>query len=70
MNAQKVAHLTGAFGLGCLTCWLIQFPLWMIGEPPSVYDGFGLARHLFTIKNIAFTRSGFYNAGGGACHHS
>jgi hypothetical protein len=49
-------RLTGAFGLACLVFWLSQFPLYMTGNPPSVYSGAAFAQHLFNIKTIAFTR--------------
>jgi hypothetical protein len=56
VNDVKVSHLTGAFGLACVVCWLSQFPLYMTGTPPSVYDGAAFAQHLLSIKTIAFTR--------------
>ena len=36
--------------------WLSQFPLYMMGSPPSVYDGAAFGQHLFSIRNIALTR--------------
>lgn len=56
MNDLKVFRWTGAFGLACVVLWLSQFPLYIMGSPPSVYDGAAFGQHLFTIKNIAFTR--------------
>ena len=56
MNAVKLTHWTGIFGLACVVFWLSQFPLYMAGSPPSVYDGAAFAQHLLSIKNIAFTR--------------
>lgn len=56
MNDLRVAHWTGAFGVACVVLWLSQLPLFMIGSPPSVYDGAAFGQHLFTIKNIALTR--------------
>lgn len=47
---------TGAFGLALLALWLSQFPLYMMGSPPSVYDGAAFGQHLLSIKDIAFTR--------------
>ena len=56
MNDLRVSHWTGAFGVACVVLWLSQFPLYMMGSPPSVYDGAAFGQHLFSIKNIAFTR--------------
>ncbi|MFZ2071503.1 MAG: hypothetical protein WAV32_07925 [Halobacteriota archaeon] len=56
MNNLKVYRWTGAFELACVVLWLSQFPLYMMGSHPSVYDGAAFGQHLFTIKNIAFTR--------------
>lgn len=56
MNDLKLSRWTGAFGLACVVFWLSQFPLYMAGSPPSVYDGAAFAQHLFSIRNIAFTR--------------
>lgn len=56
MNNSKVFHWTGAFGLAAVVLWLSQFPLHMLGSPPSVYDGAAFGQHLISIKNIAFTR--------------
>jgi hypothetical protein len=52
----KMLRLTGAFGVACVVLWLSQFPLYMMGSPPSVYDGAAFGQHLFSIKTIAFTR--------------
>ena len=56
MNDVKVARITGVFGIACVALTFGQFPLWLVGSPPSVYDGRGFAQHLFAIKNVAFTR--------------
>jgi hypothetical protein len=56
MNDLKVSRWTGAFGLACVVLWLSQFPLYMTGNPPSVYDGTAFGQHLFAIKNVALTR--------------
>jgi hypothetical protein len=42
--------------VAAVVLWLSQFPLYMMGSPPSVYDGAAFGQHLFSIKNIAFTR--------------
>ena len=55
MGDLKIARITGWFGLACVALTFGQFPLWL-GHAPSVYDGSGFARHLFDIKNVAFTR--------------
>ena len=52
----KMFHRTGAFGIACVILWVAQFPLWLVGNAPSVYDGAAFGNHLFTIRNIAFTR--------------
>ena len=39
MNDLRVSHWTGAFGVAAVVLWLSQFPLYMMGSPPSVYDG-------------------------------
>lgn len=49
-------RVTGVSGIACVVLSWAQFPLWMIGEPPSVYDGAAFAQHLFSIKNVVFTR--------------
>lgn len=56
MSDRALARLTGICGLVVVACSWGQFPLWMVGEPASVYDGEALARHLFGISNIALTR--------------
>lgn len=56
MNDLKVSRCTGWVGLACVVFWLSQFPLYMMGSPPSVYDGAAFGQHLAAIKNIAFTR--------------
>jgi hypothetical protein len=56
MSDLKVFRWTGVFGLGVVVFWLSQFPLYMVGDPPSVYDGLATSRHLKAIHTIAFTR--------------
>ena len=56
MNDLKVSRWTGGFGVACVVLWLSQFPLYMVGSPPLVYDGAAFGQHLLSIKNIAFTR--------------
>ncbi len=56
MNNLRVLHLTGAFGLTVVILTWIQFPLWMVGQAPSVYDGAAFGQHLLAIKNVALTR--------------
>ena len=56
MNDLKMFHRTGAFGLAVVGLTWAQFPLWLIGQAPSVYDGAAFGHHLFAIKNVAFTR--------------
>ncbi len=56
MNDLKIFHCTGAFGVASVVLWLAQFPLYMMGSPPSVYDGTAFGQHLLSIKNTAFTR--------------
>ncbi len=56
MGDIRVARCTGAFGLATVVFWLSQFPLYMAGNPPSVYDGLATSRQLNAISTIAFTR--------------
>jgi hypothetical protein len=56
MSDVKVFRWTGVFGLGVVVFWLSQFPLYMVGDPPSVYDGLATSWHLKAIHRIAFTR--------------
>jgi hypothetical protein len=56
MKDLKMIHRTGAFGLAVVVFTWAQFPLWLVGHAPSVYDGAAFGRHLYAIKNIAFTR--------------
>lgn len=56
MSDLTVARWTGAFGLATVVFWLSQFPLYTVGQPPSVYDGRAYAGHLKAISSIAFTR--------------
>jgi hypothetical protein len=57
MDDVKIARVTGGVGVACVALTFGQFPLWLIGSASSVYDGSGFARHLFDIKNVAFTAS-------------
>ena len=56
MDDVKIARITGVGGLACVALTFGQFPLWLVGTSPSVYDGRAFATHLFSIKNVAFTR--------------
>jgi uncharacterized membrane protein YeaQ/YmgE (transglycosylase-associated protein family) len=56
MDDVKIARITGVAGLACVALTFVQFPLWLVGTSPSVYDGRAFATHLFSIKNVAFTR--------------
>jgi hypothetical protein len=56
MNDVRIARHTGTFGIACVALTFGQFPLWLVGSAPSVYDGRGFAQHLFDIKNVALTR--------------
>ena len=56
MSDAKIARITGLSGIVCVALTFGQFPLWLAGNPPSVYDGRGFAQHLFDIKNVALTR--------------
>lgn len=56
MSDQSISRWTGMFGLATVTFWLVQFPLYMAGPVPSVYDGAAYADHLKSIHTIAFTR--------------
>lgn len=56
MNDRDVRRWTGMFGVAAVVFWLSQFPLYMTGSPPSVYDGAAFGQHLRSIKSIAFTR--------------
>lgn len=56
MTDRGLARLTGLCGLAVVVFSWGQFPLWMIGDPPSPYDGEAFARHLFRIADIALTR--------------
>jgi len=50
MNDVKIARISGACGIACVALTFGQFPLWLVGTAPSVYDGRGFAQHLFDIK--------------------
>jgi hypothetical protein len=56
LSDLKVFRWTGAFGLATVVFWLSQFPLYMVGNAPSVYDGVATSQHLKSISTIAFTR--------------
>jgi hypothetical protein len=56
MSDLKVFRSTGAFGLATVVFWLSQFPLYMVSNAPSVYDGVATSQHLKSISTIAFTR--------------
>lgn len=56
MTESSIARTTGICALACVVFSWAQFPLWMIGNPASVYDGRGFANHLSGIRNIALTR--------------
>jgi len=56
MTDARIARMTGAFSLAVVCLSWAQFPLWLVGSPPSVYDGNAFAQHLFTIRNVALTR--------------
>ncbi len=56
MDSRTVRHWTGRFGVACVVLWLSQFPLYLFGHPPSVYDGAAFGQHLLAIRNVAFTR--------------
>jgi hypothetical protein len=56
MTETRVARVTGIGALGCVALSWLQFPLWVIGDPPSMYDGAGFARHLFDIRTMALLR--------------
>ena len=56
MTDTRIARVTGAFGLAVVCLSWAQFPLWLVGNPPSVYDGDAFAQHLFSIRNVALTR--------------
>lgn len=56
MSDFAIRRWTGAFGLATVALWLAQFPLYMAGPAPSVYDGGGYGAHLRAISTIAFTR--------------
>jgi hypothetical protein len=54
--APDLWRMTGVAALAVVVFSWGQFPMWMIGDPPSPYDGAGLGRHLSSIRNIVFTR--------------
>ena len=56
MTETRVARVTGIGALACVALSWLQFPLWVIGDPPSMYDGAGFARHLFDIRTMALLR--------------
>jgi hypothetical protein len=56
MSDLRVLRWTGVFGLATVVGWLSQFPLYMVGNPPSIYDGLATSQHLNAIRTVAFTR--------------
>ncbi len=56
MTETSIARVTGLCGLACVVLTWAQFPLWVIGGAPSVYDQEALARHLLDIRTTAFIR--------------
>ena len=56
MSDFAVRRWTDASGLALVILWLAQFPLWMMGSPPPVYESAAFGEHLMSIKNVAFTR--------------
>lgn len=56
MSDLSISRWTGVFGLATVAFWLVQFPLYMVGPAPSVYDGEAYAEYLKSIHTIAFTR--------------
>lgn len=56
MNDTQVARVTGIFAIATVAFSFSQFPLYMLGNPTSFYDGAALARHLRDIETVAFTR--------------
>jgi len=56
MNDFAIRRWSGAFGVATAALWLAQFPLYMIGPAPSVYDGAAYSAYLRDISTIAFTR--------------
>ena len=50
-------RMTGVFALASVAVWLSIFPLYTVGDPSvSLYDGTALAKELFRIQNVVFTR--------------
>jgi hypothetical protein len=56
MNDLKMFRWTGISAIAVVVFTWAQFPLWMVGHAPSVYDGVGFGRHLLAIRTVAFTR--------------
>ena len=56
MTDSSIARITGMFGIACVLLSWAQFPLWVIGGAPPVYDREALARHLYDIRTTAFIR--------------
>lgn len=56
MVERRVARVTGFAALACVALTWLQFPLWVIGGVPSMYDGAGYARHLFDFHLTALLR--------------
>jgi hypothetical protein len=55
-RSPNIWRVTGFAGIACVVLSWAQFPLWMVGSPPSVYDGAAFARHLLSIRGVVFTR--------------
>lgn len=57
MTDTGMTKLTGACALASVAVWLAIFPLYMLGDPAvSLYDGASIARDLFRLEHIVFTR--------------
>ena len=56
MDDSSISRITGVCGLACVGLTWAQFPLWLVGSSPSVYDGGALAQHLFDIHHLALLR--------------
>jgi hypothetical protein len=56
MTDRSIARTTGVSGLACVVLTWAQFPLWVIGGAPPLYEPDALARHLYAIQTTAFIR--------------
>jgi hypothetical protein len=54
MNDLRVSHCTGASGVAGVVLWLSQFPLYMMGSPPSAHDGAAFSQHLLSVELVFF----------------